>query len=129
MFAHLWSRHRWKHELRRLAVVERQLGRITGARLTLAFKRWPREWQRQPWVAGRAEGGPLREVGTHFFFGLMELFGERCVGRVCAHVQYEDGEAAGGRTAEVAANGVLTLGAEAGWLEGLEIALQVSRIW
>ena len=39
---------RWNpalHELRRVAVVEKDLGQLTGARLTLAFKQWPREWQ------------------------------------------------------------------------------------
>lgn len=41
---------RWNpalHELRRLAVVEQQLGRLTSARLTLAFTTWPRDWQVQ----------------------------------------------------------------------------------
>ena len=39
---------RWNpalHELRRLAVVEGNLGELKSARLTLAFKQWPREWQ------------------------------------------------------------------------------------
>lgn len=39
---------RWNpalHELRRLAVMERDLGELKSARLTLAFKQWPREWQ------------------------------------------------------------------------------------
>ena len=53
-------------ELRRLAVSEGALGSLTGCRLTLAFKQWPRDWQVQPWVAGRAEGGPLREVRTGY---------------------------------------------------------------
>jgi len=121
---------RWNpalHELRRLAVTERQLGRITSARLTLAFTQWPRDWQVQPWVAGRAEGGILREVGTHFFFGLMELFGERCVGCVRTDVSYPppniDGSGGGG--AEVAARGTLRLGRAAGELAGVCMCVYV----
>ena len=49
-------------ELRRLAVIDGSLGSLSSCRLTLAFKQWPRDWQAQPWVAGRAEGGALREV-------------------------------------------------------------------
>ena len=136
-------------ELRRLAVIDGSLGSLSSCRLTLAFKQWPRDWQVQPWVAGRAEGGILREVrkgqaqhcgsnaslfcradgsmvfqvGTHFFFGLMELFGERCVKRVRADVRFADGP--GGDRGEVAATGTLQLGAEAGAVAGLEIALDV----
>ena len=60
---------------------------------------WPREWQTKPWCAGRAQGGLLREVGTHFLFGLCELFGHGAA-RVRAAVNYPDG--AGGERAEVA---------------------------
>ena len=53
----------------------------------------------------------------------MELFGERCVKRVRADVRFADGP--GGERAEVTAVGTLELGAEAGSLAGLEIALDV----
>lgn len=79
--------------------------------------------KRQAWVAGRAEGGALREVGTHFFFGIMELFGACCVGRVCAQVRYADGPT--GSRAEAAAAGKLLLGEQAGRLSGLAIDLSV----
>ena len=111
---------RWNpglHELRRLAVTEGALGKLQSARLALHFRQWPREWQVQPWCAGRAEGGPLREVGTHFFFGLMELFGHGCVKRVQATVTYPDGAA--GVAAESSAYGVLEL------QNGLSISLSV----
>jgi predicted dehydrogenase len=74
--------------------------------------RLTRRWtlQVQPWVANRGEGGALREVGTHFFFGMMELFGERCVDRVIANVEYKDGME--GTGAEVAASGTMRLGGE-----------------
>ena len=67
------------------------LGPLSSGRLALHFRQWPREWQKQPWCANRAEGGPLREVGTHFFFGLMELLGHGCVSRVRCTVIYKDG--------------------------------------
>lgn len=57
-------------------------------RVTLDFRfpQWPREWQDVDWLAGREQGGPLREVGTHFLFGVQELFGP--IDRVSAQVQY-----------------------------------------
>ena len=112
---------RWNpglHELRRLALgPERALGALASARLSMHYRQWPREWQVQPWCAARAQGGPLREVGTHFFFGLMELFGHGCVRRVRATVTYPDGP--DGTAAEASATGVLEL------QDGLEVALSV----
>ena len=77
----------------RTALHTKQIGTITGGELRLHFKQWPRAWQTQPWCANRLEGGPLREVGTHFFFGLFELFGSQSVRRVKADVVWPDGEA------------------------------------
>lgn len=54
--------------------------------LTFRFPQWPREWQDVAWLEGREQGGPLREVGTHFLFGVQELFGG--VDRVAAAVEY-----------------------------------------
>jgi predicted dehydrogenase len=59
---------RWNpalRELRRLAVAEKAIGALKSAQLSMHYTMWPREWQIQPWCAARAEGGPLREVGTH----------------------------------------------------------------
>lgn len=49
----------------------------TPKRVTLDFRfpRWPREWQDVDWLETREQGGPLREVGTHFLFGVQEIFG------------------------------------------------------
>lgn len=52
-------------------------------------------------------GGALREVGTHFFFGLFELFGPESVHRVNANVVWPDGE--GGILAESEVKGVLEI--------------------
>merc|ERR1719401_100061 len=97
---------RWNaalRELRRLAVTEETLGPLQSAHVSLHFVRWPRHWQTVPWCAGRAQGGPLREVGTHFLFGLCELFGHGAARRVRATVSYPDGPS--GSQAEAAVEG------------------------
>ena len=100
---------RWNpalHELRRLAVTEQALGPLTAGRLTMHYAQWPRKWQVQPWVAERAQGGPLREVGTHFFFGILQCFGPRSVARVRANVDFPADDPA---AAETTASGTLEL--------------------
>jgi predicted dehydrogenase len=62
------------------------IGEPRRVELRLRFPRWPREWQDVAWLAGRRQGGPLREVGTHFAFGVQELFGP--VDRVAAETTY-----------------------------------------
>lgn len=104
-------------ELRRQAVEEKTLGDLTSARLSMHYTMWPREWQGQPWCAARAEGGPLREVGTHWFFGIMECFGHGCVTKVKCDAVYPDGP--DGTAAETAASGVMVLDS------GLEITMDV----
>ena len=54
--------------------------------LDFRFPQWPREWQDVDWLRSREQGGPIREVGTHFLFGVRELFGG--IKRVSAEVQY-----------------------------------------
>jgi predicted dehydrogenase len=54
--------------------------------LRFRFPQWPREWQEVAWLESREQGGPLREVGTHFLFGVRELFGG--VDAVTADVGY-----------------------------------------
>ncbi|MFC6787441.1 Gfo/Idh/MocA family protein [Halobaculum halobium] len=54
--------------------------------LDFRFPQWPREWQDVDWLESREQGGPIREVGTHFLFGVRELFGG--VGRLSAEVRY-----------------------------------------
>ena len=50
------------------------VGEIQRIELTFRFPQWPREWQDVEWLAGREQGGPLREVGTHYLFGVQEAF-------------------------------------------------------
>ncbi|NHX36092.1 MULTISPECIES: Gfo/Idh/MocA family protein [Halolamina] len=52
-----------------------EIGESQRIELTFRFPQWPREWQDVEWLAGREQGGPLREVGTHYLFGVQEAFG------------------------------------------------------
>ncbi|MFC7097886.1 Gfo/Idh/MocA family protein [Halobaculum marinum] len=67
-------------------VADGEVGTPKRVSLDFRFPRWPREWQDVDWLRSREQGGPLREVGTHFLFGIQELFGG--VDRVSAAVQY-----------------------------------------
>jgi predicted dehydrogenase len=80
------------HEFKRLITDSTHFGLIEQVHLKLLFRQWPREWQRQPWVGQRHEGGPLLEVGTHWIFGLLELFGhENYLSTHCDLLEYPDG--------------------------------------
>ena len=104
-------------EMRRLAVTDATLGPLTSAKLGLHFAQWPREWQQVAWCASRDEGGPLREVGTHFLFAIHECFGHGCVRRVRATVRYAAEDANG---AETGVDGTIELDS------GLQVALSVT---
>ncbi|WP_254425888.1 Gfo/Idh/MocA family protein [Haloprofundus sp. MHR1] len=62
------------------------VGRPKRINLDFRFPQWPREWQDVEWLKSREQGGPLREVGTHFLFGVQEIFGS--VERLSAEVTY-----------------------------------------
>ncbi|OLS26422.1 MAG: putative oxidoreductase YcjS [Candidatus Heimdallarchaeota archaeon LC_3] len=65
-----------------------EFGSLRRVELVLRFPIWPREWQNVSWLKTSEQGGPLREVGTHFFASLKEIFGP--VKRVIAIVDYDD---------------------------------------
>jgi predicted dehydrogenase len=53
-----------------------ELGAVLGVELRLSFPQWPRDFQRGAgWVAGRAQGGFLREVASHYLFLTDRLLG------------------------------------------------------
>lgn len=68
------------------------IGRPLRVSLRFRFPRWPREWQDVAWLEGREQGGPLREVGSHFVFGTLELFG--AIGGVHSRVRWRGAGAA-----------------------------------
>jgi len=114
---------RWNSALHRMRQ-ELAAGRIgvpVEGFLRLHFRTWPREWQLQPWVAMRDQGGALREVGTHFLFGIHELFGHGCIRSVKGEVAYADG--LDGELAEESATGVLEL-----VVDGKALNIQVSLL-
>ncbi len=67
-------------------------GELRRINLKLHFPHWPRAWQnyqRTDWINCREQGGPLREIGSHFFFALLSLLaGHDALSRVNAHVHY-----------------------------------------
>jgi len=114
---------RWNSALHRMRreLAEGRIGAPVEGFLRLHFRTWPRVWQLQPWVAMRAEGGALREVGTHFLFGIHELFGHGCIKSVKGEVVYAD--ELGGKLAEQSAKGVLALS-----VNGKPLNIQVSLL-
>jgi predicted dehydrogenase len=63
-----------------------EVGEPKRVDLHFRFPRWPREWQDVDWLKDHDQGGPLREVGTHFLFGVQEAFGG--IDRVSAEVTF-----------------------------------------
>lgn len=112
---------RWNaalQEMRNLVRREREQGGcLLAASLSHHFVQWPREWQQVAWCAGRADGGPLRECGTHYLAAVNELFGVGSVKRVRATVTYPDGP--DGSMAESGVEGELELA------DGLIITLSI----
>lgn len=88
----------------RRLVEEGGLGTLRRAELTLVFPEWPRSWQRNPWIGGRAQGGPIREVGPHMLHVILTTLGP--VTRVWAHAEYPADDPA---ACETAALGTLEL--------------------
>ncbi len=72
-----------------------EIGEIIRIELRFRFPFWPRKWQPVDWLKYREQGGPLREVGTHYFFllgELKELIGK--VKRINAITRFESDEMA-----------------------------------
>nr|WP_256488189.1 Gfo/Idh/MocA family oxidoreductase [Deinococcus sp. HSC-46F16] len=88
----------------RRLIGEGRLGTLRRAELTLVFPQWPRSWQHNPWIGGRTQGGPIREVGPHLLHVILTTLGP--VTRVWAHAQYPVDDPA---ACETAALGTLEL--------------------
>lgn len=58
------------------AVVRGELGNLRAVEMNLRFPAWPREFQKHAaWLSGRAEGGYLREVFSHYVYLTQRLVG------------------------------------------------------
>lgn len=51
------------------------IGSIRRIDITTHFHQWPRPWQQTAWLAGREQGGFVREVMPHFLHLTQALFG------------------------------------------------------
>jgi predicted dehydrogenase len=79
-----------------------EVGTVLGVEMRFAFPQWPRAFQQDAgWVAGRAQGGFLREVASHYLFLTDRLLGP--LSPVHTHLTYGSG-------AENAACGLLLAG-------------------
>jgi 1,5-anhydro-D-fructose reductase (1,5-anhydro-D-mannitol-forming) len=57
-------------------IVDGAIGEVVAVDIRLHFAEWPRGWQKQAaWLAGRAEGGFVREVLSHFAYLTERLLG------------------------------------------------------
>ncbi|UED73616.1 Gfo/Idh/MocA family protein [Brevibacillus sp. DP1.3A] len=53
-----------------------EIGDIRRIDILTHFHQWPRPWQQTPWLAGREQGGFIREVLPHFTHLTYALFGD-----------------------------------------------------
>ena len=86
------------------AVRAGEAGDVLSVDMQFLFPEWPREFQKDArWVAGREQGGFLREVGSHYVFLTDRIAGE--LTPVHTQVSYgEDGETSA--TGLFTANGI-----------------------
>lgn len=90
------------------ALTAGEVGDVAGVEIRLRFPRWPRAFQADAlWLDGRAQGGFVREVFSHFAYLTDRLLGPLDV----VDVSLDYGEAGGAPTSETAARGHLRAGA------------------
>ncbi|MFE9581057.1 Gfo/Idh/MocA family protein [Nocardia sp. NPDC006044] len=103
------------------AVRAGEAGDILGVDMRFGFPSWPRAFQRDArWVAGREQGGLLREVGSHYVFLTDRLLGP--LTPVSTRVHY-------GPAAETTAFGAFTAGGVPVTLTGKVAAVPESYEW
>ncbi|MEV6767086.1 Gfo/Idh/MocA family oxidoreductase [Nocardia sp. NPDC051030] len=86
------------------AVRAGEAGSILGVEIRLLFPQWPRAFQRDAgWVAGREQGGFLREVGSHYAFLTDRIVGP--LERIHTLVEYGE-QSESSATGLFSANGV-----------------------
>ncbi|MGD8190768.1 Gfo/Idh/MocA family protein [Brevibacillus ginsengisoli] len=69
------------------ARIERgEIGRVRRIEVQGYFPQWPRVWQQNAWIAGREQGGFVREVMPHYIHLIQKLFGP--ITQVNAQLEY-----------------------------------------
>lgn len=71
-------------------VIDKEIGGTQRVELTMHFPKWPRAWQQNPWIAGREQGGFVREITPHYLQLILELFGD--IKEVQSYIQYPSNE-------------------------------------
>ncbi len=64
------------------------IGTVRRIDIVTHFQQWPRPWQQTAWVAGREQGGFVREVLPHFIHLTQALFGR--LSHIEAKVEYPE---------------------------------------
>jgi predicted dehydrogenase len=86
-----------------------RIGTIKKLELKFRFPQWPRTWQDVDWLKYNEQGGALREVGTHYLFGLGEL--SEFIGKpteVRSYVNFQDNLAESNLTGIILFDSMLT---------------------
>ncbi|MGE8203136.1 Gfo/Idh/MocA family protein [Heyndrickxia sp. NPDC080065] len=57
-------------------VTGKTIGEVKRIELKMHFPTWPRAWQQNPWIAGREQGGFIREITPHYLQLILDIFGD-----------------------------------------------------
>ncbi|MFC5734513.1 Gfo/Idh/MocA family protein [Cytobacillus gottheilii] len=52
------------------------IGELKKVEVNFQFTEWPRQWQQNDWIAGREQGGFIREVAPHYIQMLQYILGD-----------------------------------------------------
>ncbi|MFD2043582.1 Gfo/Idh/MocA family protein [Ornithinibacillus salinisoli] len=73
-------------------IQKEKIGTLKRIELTMKFPDWPRSWQQNDWIAGREQGGFIREITPHFIQLTQQLFGN--VTHIQSHIDYPENKKA-----------------------------------
>jgi predicted dehydrogenase len=65
-----------------------KIGEINRVEVHMHFTTWPRSWQQNEWIAGREQGGFIREVGPHYIQMIQDVFGD--LQNIVSYVDYPE---------------------------------------
>ncbi|SET54579.1 Predicted dehydrogenase [Oceanobacillus limi] len=69
-----------------------RIGEIKRIELTMQFPEWPRAWQQNDWIAGREQGGFIREITPHFIQLTQRVFGS--ISNIQSFIDFPENEEA-----------------------------------
>ncbi|MDZ5472972.1 Gfo/Idh/MocA family oxidoreductase [Bacillus sp. 31A1R] len=65
-----------------------EIGEVKKVEVNLHFTSWPRQWQKNEWIASREQGGFIREVAPHYIQMIYDIFGK--ISNVHSFVDYPE---------------------------------------